>query len=188
MPTPVPSPIPVYVTNDATWLEIVAQLAIPVLSLAAAIVAAVGTVLAVQQARKADQRADRAEARAKARENERNRADYAAQLRDHAREIRDGYPSSRTIQGITDPWRDLVRDAPDDAARQLVIWITNAFGDFEQAFRLSAPSARTQELSNLHGEVESRIEAWKRDGEAPDGPPVVKQFWPAPVMPEDIDP
>lgn len=188
MPTPVPSPIPVVVTNDPSLLEIFTQFAIPSLSLAAAIVAAVGTVFAVKGAKRADERADRAERRAEHAAKERVRADYARRLRDHAREIRDGYPSRQTVHSIGDPWRDLLRDAPDDAARQLVTWIGNAFGDFEHAFRMTDRSRRDQELSNLYGEVESRIEVWMRDGEAPAGPPIAKQFWPAPVMPADIDP
>lgn len=168
-------PVPVLVVNDPTLLEIVAQFVIPVLSLIVAIVATWAAVKAIRQAQASDKRArESVEAQGRSR--------YADRLRDYARSLRDmnlglGKPG---FNSLTDPWQDLLREAPDDDCPALVVWITNSYGSFEHAHRGQRIQELTQALLNLHGEVEERVRAWENGLGFSNDPPFTSRSWPKP--------
>lgn len=177
------TPVPVEIVNEINWLDITTGLIVPGASLVVSVFAVVVTVRARRQVNKIE--AARREADVVRAEQE-VRRQYARRMSDFARHTRDGALTSATE--FSDEWRDLIKDAPDEASTRLVQWFIGESGDLEQRFRGRSDADRAQATCNLHGEIEQRIQGWERSGEAITTPSFSRRFWPTTIPPEKIEP
>lgn len=176
MPTPPPTPIPIQLVGDPSWLDITTQLLIPLVSLGIAAAAIVYTA-AADKRRATERRTEQAIAEQNKVQHARDT--YANRLIEYSRRHRDGEYASVHDHG--DAWRDILTAAPDDEVGRLVTWWGQYFSELNDRFHFAPPDyphSRTQAVINLQSEYYSRVELWRREGAVSTPPPMDRDRWP----------
>lgn len=155
MTTPPPSPLPVLLVNEPTWVEIATQVALPILSL----LIAGGAIL---HAHVWERRRDRTEREQRGRSA---RDAFAPRLQAFSRQQQAG--ATQGGAKFIDAWNDVSTAAPDDASRKLINWVIWNYQWLQMTYQVRADQAASREQAeiDLQMDFESRIRAWQETGQ-----------------------